>query len=297
MERTLSLLILFFSIFTFGQNQTQIPGTKYSMIPPKNFVISTNFSGFQNNETGSSILILDLPAPYSEIEKSFTKDALKSKGMDLISKDIVKYKNSDATLIKVSQKANGIEYLKQILIFGNGTKTTIVNGICPKKVQESENEIYNSLFTITYDEKQTENPLEAVKYSIEISGTNYKLVRSMLGSLLYSEDGKIPSEKGLIIVSNSIGNFSSTDKKQFAIDRLKKLPNSEDAKINSVEKINISDLDGYEIIAEGKKEEVIYQVMLFAANQYFLIVGSNKEDQKESLEIYKKVAKTFKIKE
>ena len=292
-------LLLFFVLTTYLAAQTTltpIPGTKYSMIPPEGFVISPNFSGFQNNETGSSIIIVDLPTDFAELDKSFTKDALKSKGITLISKEKVKHNNSDASLIKVSQKGNGINYLKQILVFGEDSKTVIVNAVYPEKYKSFENEIYKSLLTVKYDDKQISDPLSAAPFSINTDGTSYQFVKSMVNSLLFTGDGKLPSEKGLLIVSASLGEFSAIDQKEFAVERFKKLPNGTEAIIKKVENITISDMKGFEIIAEGKEKEMQYQVILFAPEKYYLIYGEAKTDLEKNLEIFKKVAKTFMVK-
>jgi len=289
--------LLLISIFGFGQTSSLlIPGTKYSMIPPEGFILSTNFSGFQNNETGASIMIMDIPTSYSSLVSGFTKEALKTKGMNLLYKENVRYKNSDAMLFKVSQKANGINYLKQVLLFGDKAKTVMVNGIYPEQAKDSENEIKKSLFTIERNEKLVEKPLESVNFSINVDGTDYKLVKSLAGSLLYSEDDKIPTDKGLIGVSYSLGHKVNSDYKQFSIDRLKKLPDASNSIIKTIDKVTISDMEGYEIVAEDNSKQLIYLVMLFTPNkEYYLIVGQAKDDKEKNLEIYKKVAKTFKL--
>lgn len=298
MEKNIILFgLLLISIFSFGQtSQILIPGTKYSMIPPEGFILSTSFSGFQNNETGASIMIMDIPTSYSSLVIGFTKEALKTKGMNLLSKENVRYKNSDAMLFKVSQQANGINYLKQILLFGDKKITVMVNGIYPEQTKDSENEIKKSLFTIERNEKLVEKPLESVNFSINVDGTDYKLVKSLAGSLLYSEDDKIPTDKGLIGVSYSLGHKVNSDYKQFSIDRLKKLPDASNSVIKTIAKVTISDMEGYEIVAEDNSKQLIYLVILFTPDkEYYLIVGQAKDDKEKNLEIYKKVSKTFKL--
>jgi hypothetical protein len=39
-----------------------------------------------NDETSSSIVVTEIPAPYSEMAAGFTKEALATKGMNLLSK-------------------------------------------------------------------------------------------------------------------------------------------------------------------------------------------------------------------
>jgi hypothetical protein len=88
MQYRLLLTFLIIGHFTFGQTDKHIkvPGTKCSLIPPSGFVAITNFSGFQSSETGASIMINELPAPYQQLVDGFTAEALKTHGMILISK-------------------------------------------------------------------------------------------------------------------------------------------------------------------------------------------------------------------
>ncbi|MEC5158585.1 hypothetical protein [Chryseobacterium sp. MP_3.2] len=292
---------LFFLLFltTFYDAQSAlipIPGTKFSMVPPNDFELSSDFTGFQSEKTKSSIIIVDFPAAYSLLKESFTKEALLTKGMELISKENVKYNNVKAQLYKVRQKAFGKTYLKQILIFGDETKTVIVNGIYPEEFLEMENDIKTALFTLTFDENQNPNSQEAAQFSINTAGTTYQFVKNLAGALMYSEDGLLPTQKGRLLVSGSLGEFSTLDPKKFTLERLKALPDADQAEIKSVEKITIDHRSGYEIIAADHKKDLLYFVAIFSENRYYLIVGGAKEEQEKNLEIFKKIARTFKVK-
>lgn len=53
-----------------------IPGTSISLRPPDGFVLSEQFSGFENRETSSSIVLAELPAAaYPEISATFSSSA------------------------------------------------------------------------------------------------------------------------------------------------------------------------------------------------------------------------------
>ncbi|MFT3796590.1 hypothetical protein [Flavobacterium sp.] len=297
----LTLTFIFFLIgSTNAQNQISVIGTKCSLTPPEGFTTASNFSGFQNVSNGASIMVSELPSSYFEMRDGFTAEALKSRGMILKSKEKVSFNGKEATYFKISQAANGITYLKQILMFGDDSKTIMINGIYPESAKEIENEIKASLFSTTYSETQNDNPFDAVKFSIDTKETGYKFVKYLSGSLLYSEDGKLPTEKGILIVGPSVGKFPDSNHKQYSIDRLKKLPNGENTKVREINSITIDNLNGYEIIADGKNEnsqdELVYQVMLYNKSEYYLLVGQASNDQKKNLEAFKAIAKTFKLK-
>jgi len=297
------ITLLTVSELVFGQteNHKVIAGTKCSIIPPGEFVVSTSFSGFQNNKLGASIMVVEIPAPMQTIVESFTADALKSKGMTLIDKQTIDFNKSKATLVKVSQQANGITYFKQILLFGDSIKTVLVNGIYPEASKVIENEIKKSLLSTSYNENQKDNPLDAVKFKIDVSGTDFRLAKHMTGSLIFTTDGQIPTEKPSLIVGNSIAKVSTENQKQYCIDRLKKLPGGELNKLKEINPIQIDNLQGYEIVADGKnkdsKDQLIYQIILFSeTGDYFIIVGMATEDLEKNLKSFRNIAKTFKRK-
>ena len=303
MKNRLLLAFLFLGQIAYGQTEKliKVAGTKCSMIPPSGFVAATTFSGFQNAETGASIMINELPAPYQTLVDGFTEESLKSRGMTLIKKQTIDFKGSKATLISLTQSANGTTYLKQMLVFGNAKGTVLVNGIYPGASKEIEAQIKQALISTVYNISQNENPLEAATFTIDIKDTDFKLIKYMSGNLLYSTDGKIPTEKPTLIVGNSIAKISSQNQKKYSEERLKKLPRGELNVIKEINEITIDNLKGFEIIANGKtkddKAELVYQVMLFNENgDYYIIIGQTKEEFDKYLQSFKKVAKTFKLK-
>lgn len=298
-------LIAFFLVafnFSYAQidQRTIIPGTKCSMIPPNEFELAENFSGFQNADTGSSIMIVEMPAPYQHMADGFTAEALKTKGILLKSKKVIDYNGSKATFIEGTQSSNGLVYLKQVLIFGNDKNTVLVNANIPESSKEIEGDVKKSLLTAIYEPGQNDNPLDAANFTIDVTGTDFKFAKSLTGAMLYNLEGKIPSGTPGIMIANSVSKITVSNKKQFSIDRLKKLPDGASAVIRSTNEITIDGMNGYEIIAEGKssdgKKQFIYQAMVFNEGSYYLIVGMTTEKFDEYLKQFKSVAHTFKRK-
>lgn len=246
-------------------------------------------------------MVNELPWPYQTLIEGFTAEALKTKGMTLISEQAIDFNNSKATLLNVTQPANGITYIKQMLIFGDTKETVLVNGIYPEASKSLEAKIKDALLSTVYNASQNVNPLDAATFTIDVKDTDFKIVKFMSGSLLYSTDGKIPTEKPTLIVGNSIAKIPTQNQKQYAEERLKKLPRGEFNVIKEIKEIAIDNLKGYEIVADGQskdnKPELVYQVMLFnERGDYYIIIGKAKEEFQKNLEVYKRIAKTFKRK-
>lgn len=303
MKKFLSIFFLLIVQFIYAQSGIliKVPGTKCSLLPPKNFTPASSFSGFQHIQTGSSIMINEIPAPYQSIVGGFTAQALQTRGMSLIDKKEIDFNTSKATLIHVTQPANGTTYIKHILIFGDVNHTVMVNGIYPQSAKDMGDKIKESILSTVYNSSQNENTVDAASFSVDVSDTEFKMVKYVSGSLLYSTDGKIATESPTLIVSNSIAKINTENQKKYAEERFRKLPNGEKSSIRQVKGVTIDKLDGYEIIADGKTKndtpELVYFVMLFNANgDYYLIVGKAKEDFEKNLTAYKKIANTFRLK-
>lgn len=305
MKITVLSLLLTISAISFGQTDKHKPvaGTKVSLIPPKGFTPAKSFSGFQH-EDGLSVMVSELPADYTTIVKSFTAEALKAKGMTLIDQQIIDFRNSKATLVKVNQKANGITYLKQILVFGDSLNTVMINGIYPEELKSFETLIRNSLLSAYYNPDQNDNGENAADFKIDVSGTPFKFTKYLAGSLSYTTDGQIPTksaDKGILIVASSIGNTAEGDKKQFATARMKTLPRGETIEITETNPVSVDKLDGYELVGYGKdgggNKQLVYLAVLFTkANEYYIVNGSSIRDFDSFLANFRKVLKTFKLK-
>jgi len=303
MRNILVLIILLFGQYCNSQTVERIiiPGTKCSMIPPKDFSLATTFGGFQNIENGASIMINEFPAPYNTIADGFTEQDLLEKGMQLISKKKIEFNQSEATWIEVSQSAYGIIYLKQILIFGNETYAVLANGIYPKTAKKIKNKIEDALLSITYNPLQEENALDAANFSINTDGTDFEFIKYMSGSLLYSVDDKIPTEQPTLIIGNSFIEVPKQEQKEYAETRIKSYPKNKNVIIKKINEVIIDKLSGYEIIADSKTEdnssELIYQTMLFDEDgKYFIIAGFAKEKFGNYIDSFQKITNTFRRK-
>lgn len=271
------------------------------MVPPSGFVAATKFSGFQNEEKGASIMVTELPPPYQQIADGFTAEALKMNGMTLVSRNTVDFNNSKATLIKVTQSANGTTFIKQMLLFGTGRETVMINGIYPEASKSMEEKIRQSLFSTVYNADQNLDPAGAAPFTVNVEGTRFKPARLVTGSLLYSVDGEIPTEKPTIIITNSLSKVVINNQEEFARQRLKRLPQGQHNEVREIREVTIDNMKGYEIVADGKtkegKPELVVQTMLFKnEGEYYIILAQAKEDFEANLKTFRQITATFKRK-
>ena len=305
------LLLVYFSVT--GQTKIRngltsehvnIPGTKISLIPPFGFVKATNFLGLQHDQSGSSIMIIEIPGPFLEATKGFTKEGLLSQGIVL--KDIERFtiNSLPAILITGQQNAHGNSYTKYIFSFGTGNETVMINGTFPQNLVNMGAEIRKSVLSAYFDTNKKIDPFETVDFVIRPEKAHLKFAKSVMKSLVFNRDGNMPSQsadKTSFIVAKAFSNVPIGDKKQFSINRLKQTPYSVE-QIESTQEISIGGLNGYEIIAQCKDKITntpvkVIQVILFRDSLYYILFGSTTENYEANIRELKQIAMTFQIKQ
>jgi len=307
----LTTLLLLISLISFGQEfpkeksekHIQIKGTNTFMIPPRSFEISPNFKGFYNPKNLTAvIMVITIPSPYSEITKGVNSEVLENKGMKLKNKKEIKIANLNGLLIELDRPTNEAVYSTQMLVYGNETSTTLINGVYIKDSIQLGEKIKESILTTFVATELKSNPRTALSYSIneKIGGLQF---HSMVGNgMLFNRDLKIPTEsddKASLFTDKSFAKVLITDNKSFCIERIKKYPGDysliSDKKINEVE---IDNLKGFELFAKSDSEkEEMYQVILFDKDGgYYLFIGTYIPGSNNAIKEVKETIKTFKRK-
>lgn len=150
----IKILLLFLSIINFSFSQStkyeNFKDTKWSMIPPVNFILAANFNGFINNENGTYIRFKEDNQSYIEKDAMMTSANLKRNGVNLISKEIINFNNSKAILMYVNQEKDGVNYFKQILMFEDNKKTITIDAVYTDKYKSIYQEIRTTLLSISF---------------------------------------------------------------------------------------------------------------------------------------------------
>lgn len=283
-----------------------VKGTKINLIKPEGFIESTNFPGFQQNTTGATIVVTEFPGAYTDIASGFTAENLKPRGMNLISKENISVDSYKGFLVKFTQNANGQEYGKVGVIFGDDKESVFIIASFPVELEkELSTVLKDSLIAAKWDRKKEVDPFADLSFNVDASGS-LKFAKRLQSTLLYSKDGKFPVEVDtpIFVVGKSVSDFptGTSDYKAFAESRLNQSAENKNIAIESGEAITIDNLNGYEIVANGNDSAsnaplAIYQVLLFDDKNYFImqgLVGVKSKDQ--FLVEFKKMARSFKKK-
>lgn len=310
MKKLTSLIIASFLILgafaTEGLTQNKlkkISGTKVSIVPPAGFEAATRFPGYQEEDSNSSIVVTEVPAPISQLKSGLIdSEELAKQGMVLLEQQPVEVDGKDATILKVSQTAYGMEFLKWILLLGNESESVLIAAGFPQELEAQYSKVLkDSLLTVNWNSQTATTPTEGLNYTLQEAG-NLKLAQRLANTLLYTKNGEFPAESlddPVFIVAPSVAPQHQV-LEIFARERLLKTDNLTEIAIASESKITIDNLNGYEIIAVGKDIEsgektALYQVVLLdGENYYYLMQGQVGDSSSQKyLPAFKQLAGTF----
>ncbi len=302
------LLVTAFSAFTqtiinneLTENYQLINGTKVSLLLEEGFTQAVNFQGLQQTESNASIMAFSVPAPFAEIEKGMTADNLKKKGIEVIAIDQLQINGKSALLMTGKQFARDNYFRKYILVLDADKETVLLNGSIPEELTSICSSVRKMMLSVIYNENQSTDPLANAGFSLDTTGTAFRFAKGSFNGLVYTFDGKMPTEskeKTNLMASKSHSEVVIEDKKLYCINRLKQAPFEIDS-IQEIQPLTIDGISGYSILADGKskttkQQQLVYQVILFSDQMYYIFMGTTTDETGKSLEQIKALLATFK---
>lgn len=281
----------------------QIAGTHLAIIPPDWLKPASTFTGFENRDLQTSIIIIELPQPYQEAQDSFSDENLKIETNLLIQeRQPLTIQNFTGQLLHLQQELNNQTYDKWLLIFGDHNQTFMINASLPQGLPDKFESIKQALLTVAHQPQATD-PQASIPFSIDPS-PSFQLATTIAGTLGYTKDGQIPTtspDKASFHVAASFitDQLEPLQYPQVAQNRFYQNANDGEAlRIQQEKSIEINNLTGYEITGHASLDgqnpnRLIYQTILFDENQYYILLGSCQDDFEKNLNTFKQMTWTF----
>jgi hypothetical protein len=288
----------------------QAPNSRTALDVPERFTPSSRFSGFIDDESGASFLIVEMPAvAYEEVKKLGDRaDALAQKGVVDTRTAQLPGRGGDYVYIVGKQKTLAGDYGKHILIMREHDVTVMITANIPQQ----------ALITQAVTPQQVERAFATATVRAEVAKGNDLFRLSYLGpfkesisifgsSKAYSLTGKVPepgSDKAVadpvFVVSPSVDKAEITDIKTVAQNLFHTFAGLTGQEIRSEKPVTIGGLPGYEIIGEGQNQKAgvpsgIYIVLLSGnGGGYYMLAGSARAaDMPTYLPEFQKIAGGF----
>ena len=282
---------------------TKVPGTRISLIKPEGFSLAKAFAGFQQEDTSSSIMVVEMPAPYREVIKGFSDvQKMNLQGMKLLLQEEVVVDGQAARLYQLRQTAQGTAFVKWVVAFGDDTHVVMINAMCPEIHKSTlAGPLRQAALSVKYDQDQAPDPNDGLPFTITHQG-KLKRAGRITNMLMYTLSGEIPApspEDPLFVVAESISSVSTADAKTLAEQRLHQTATVTRISIQTTTPITVDGLRGYEIEATADHLQsgvplAVYQVMLFDGGTYILMQGMvGTSRQAEFLPEFKALARSL----
>lgn len=261
-------------------------GGVFGLVPPPGMVESTQFAGFENPDTGASILVVDMPSQaYAQVAAGFTDAALAGKGIVIESRGTLPLALPDAqTLFVTGRQAVGtLMARKWILVAGTAQGTALVTVQVPEPKADtiSDDTVRQSLETLAYrpppslEQQMAELPFRLT----DLAGFRPIKVIGNAAVVLTNgpKDTLEGAEQAIFVAGVAPGAPREDERRQFALRAFSNVAGVKDMRIERAEPLRIANMPGFEILANGKAlngEEVkIVQWLRFGPSAHVRMVG------------------------
>jgi hypothetical protein len=234
--------------------------SRIGLVPPPGFVPSTKFPGFENPQGNAAIVLIELPAEaFPEIEKGFTDEALKTRGMTVETREPIDVQGARGFLI-TGQHVTANLKRRELVLAAPLTGVTVIVSVQiadESRAAVSEPDLREALKTVAVRAAVPDaEKLSALPYTLgELGG--FRLIRGGPdGTALLTdgpEDTVAAVAQPFVVIGLAGGEMPKPeDRDTFARRVFSSVPGIKEVKILRAEPLRISNQAGYEILAEAK---------------------------------------------
>jgi hypothetical protein len=261
---------------------------------PAGFKRAANFSGFNNEPLHASIMVTEMPIPVEVATGGFNEAGLLSKGMKLLSKEIVQTAAYSDLLMEVRQTAYGSEFGKWLNVFGDKTTTVLVTASFPISEADRLSKLLKEAVLSAHFEATAKplDPMEDLPFTVS-GTTSLKIAGRLQNSLFLNASGNLPlppdsTDVSLFVIGQALSDMEVSDKTEFARQRLKNTVNLIDIQILEERDVTVAGLPAREILASAKSKSgqqvFLLQTIAYGRGSYFVMQGTTEMSTRTRME-------------
>ncbi|TMJ05129.1 MAG: hypothetical protein E6G97_04110 [Alphaproteobacteria bacterium] len=234
--------------------------SRIGLVAPAGFTPSSRFSGFENPQASAAILLVELPADaYADVEKGFTDEALKARGMTVQLREPLTFKDGKGFFVSGPQESGGQKRHEAVMVATLNGVTAIVSLQMVEATRATLTDaiMRNTFQTLAVRQQVPEaEKLAVLPYKIG-NLAKFRIVRSAREGVAILTDGPNDEvtavEQPFMLVAVAPGEPPKVeDRDKFARQLFGTLPGLKDVKITRSEPLRIGQAQGYEIVADAK---------------------------------------------
>jgi hypothetical protein len=265
--------------------------SRIGLVPPPGFVASTRFPGFENPQGNAAILLVDFPGEaFADIEKGFTDEALRTRGMTVEKREPLGLKDGRGFVVSGRVEAPGMKRYETIGVATLAGRTALVSMQISEEAKPAlpDDMLVAALATVTVREQIPEaERLTVLPYRLgELAG--FRIVRSGADGSAVLTDGPLDAvaavEQPFFLIGLSSGEMPKVEERdRFAARLFSGAPGLKEVRITRAEPLRMGNQPGFEILAEAKDEKSGTEVsavqwVRFGRNNYFHMFGIARRD-------------------
>jgi hypothetical protein len=234
--------------------------SRIGLVAPAGFTPSAKFPGFENAPASAVILLVELPGDaYADVEKGFTDEALKARGMTVQLREPLSFKDGKGFFVSGPQESGGVKRHESVMVASAGGITSIVSlqMIEATRATMTDKVVRDTFKTLAIRQQVPESEkLAVLPYKIG-NLAKFRIVRAARGGVAILTDGPNDEvtavEQPFMLIGVSPGEApKAEDRDKFARGLFGTIPGLKDIKITRSEPLRIGQSQGYEIIADAK---------------------------------------------
>ena len=283
----------------------QAPNSRVVLDLPPGYIPSPLFSGFQNDNSGVSFIILEAPVgEYDKMAEGFTAEELAKRGIiDVQKVDLAR--TDPHVYMRAHQRSAEGDYAKFFVLFRTADQTILVSVNVPQRSIEDGSVKPADIERVLAGAKTTEKAAVRDLYALGYLGP-FKEAGTLVGtSKVYTLDGRLEPERSgttrsAFMVAPSLDKRRIDDPDKQSVALLASLPGYRDFKAGETKPISIAGLDGFESSAQAVDTDDnvpvhLYQALLLGKDGgYFRLIGIATDADKARLPAeFARIARSF----
>lgn len=272
----------------------RVPGTRVKLVRPVGFVPAPTFCGYQAEESGASVVVSELPAPFEELAAGYTPQALAARGMTLVERRELLVGGRAGHLLELRQALGDIEFGKWILLLGNRKVSVMIVAAYPMEHETAVREpLRNCLQSAMWNPQLEIDPFADLGFAID-APAGFRLASRMGKTLLFTRDGKPVQEdpaEPLFLAGLGLGAapFAPDEIQQFAEQRLAETEGVGALEIERSAAFEVAGLNGWGITAResggvAASRQFVCQWILLREDGWAMIQGHGTAAEAAELE-------------
>jgi hypothetical protein len=279
------------------------PGSPIGLIPPSGMATSRNFFGFEDAANNVAIILVALPGEaYTDLDRTFTAEALKRQGMALETREAMPLAIGPAFLVIGRQEIEKTKVRKWILVASSPPLTALVTVQIPDAARATypDDAIRSTLASLAVRaEVPVEEQLSLLPFRVaELAG--FRVAGVLPGRALMLSDAApdAPPDRvdtHMFIAVAPGGPAQVAERDAFARDVFTTVPNLKDIRVTSSEPLRVAGQPGHQIIvnatdAAGGSSLTVVQWLRFGSGGYMQMIGiARAEGWKEAYPRFRSV--------